>query len=836
MYQAELIIPLAVEGSYSYLVSDELLASYPQLAPGCRVIVPFGAKRYYTAVILRLQPLAEEEAGGQRLRPIEQVLDAQPLVPADQLRQWQWMSYYYCCPMGSVLRVALPSALLPESKTMLLLNEDFVAATPLSELECRLLDLLSAAARPLSIQQLELQLGRRLTQPILHLLSLGALTTEEQLQTKYKPRLERYLRLAEPYRQDEGLLAEAYDALRRAPRQAQLLERFLELHQQAGSSLEEPLHRALLLEHLPQGNAPLKALVDKGILELLELPKSRLRQQLHAEDEAPMTPTNVPPLTAPVTLYWGTSRQGTEDFIVAQTQQALAAGQQVLILSAAAGSIGPHFGLQQRLERLLPDAYYPYHSLLSEALRVETYQRLTSLEEPAVALGTRSAIFLPLPRLGLIIVDEEHEYLYKQQLTAPRYHARDVALWRAHELGAKVLLTSETPSAEVLFHALRGKYQLLRPKPEAAPAPLPQLGVIDLSGLRRSHDMPYGSMISPPLYAEIQRQLTLGRPVLLVQNRRGYAPYILCDSCGSRILCPNCDVSLTYHRARHALLCHYCGHSEALPECCPSCGTDSITTRRGETRPALRQVGYGIERVEEELQRLFPERQILRIDSDTLSSRRRQLEIQQQLERGDVDILIGTQLIKGQDVWRDLGLVAVIQLDAILGYPDFRSEERAFQLLYQLRLRTAQGAHAEPTDFLLQTSSPDSPFLAELRSDDYERFIRKTLVERQELHYPPFWRITYVQLRARDAELLARVGLILHQSLRALLPQGEVSEALVPSVGRVEGFYQRQITVRRPFGCSYSEERVAFTTARAHLYSSYPESRRVQITYDVDPL
>ena len=270
-------------------------------------------------------------------------------MPTDQLRQWQWMSYYYCCPLGSVLRVALPSALLPESKTMLLLNEDFVAATPLSELECRLLDLLAAAARPLSIQQLELQLGRRLTQPILQLLSLGALTTEEQLQTKYKPRLERYLRLAEPYRQDEGLLAEAYDALRRAPRQAQLLERFLELHQQAGSSLEEPLHRALLLEHLPQGNAPLKALVDKGILELLELPKSRLRQQLHAEDEAPIAPPASPPLTAPVTLYWGNSRQGTEDFIIAQTQQALAAGQQVLILSAAAGSIGAHFGLQQRL-------------------------------------------------------------------------------------------------------------------------------------------------------------------------------------------------------------------------------------------------------------------------------------------------------------------------------------------------------------------------------------------------------------------------------------------------------------------------------------------------------
>ena len=309
MYQAELIVPLAVEGSYSYLVSDELLASYPQLAPGCRVVVPFGAKRYYTAVILRLQPLAEEEAGGQRLRPIEQVLDAQPLVPTDQLRQWQWMSYYYCCPLGSVLRVALPSALLPESKTMLLLNEDFVAATPLSELECRLLDLLSAAARPLSIQQLELQLGRRLTQPILHLLSLGALTTEEQLQTKYKPRLERYRRLAEPYRQDEGLLAEAYDALRRAPRQAQLLERFLELHQQAGSSLEEPLHRALLLEYLPQGNAPLKALVDKGILELLELPKSRLRQQLHAEDEAPMTPTNIPPPLQPIRTNDCTSPQ-----------------------------------------------------------------------------------------------------------------------------------------------------------------------------------------------------------------------------------------------------------------------------------------------------------------------------------------------------------------------------------------------------------------------------------------------------------------------------------------------------------------------------------------------
>lgn len=831
-YQAELILPLAVAGTYSYALTEELGSAYPELAPGCRVVVPFGAKRYYTALILSIAPIAPGQ--GKRLKPIEQILDERPLIPEQQLKQWQWMSSYYCCPLGSVLRVALPSALLPESKTMLLLNPDFEASEALPSLAYAILDALHTTARPLDVQQLEQQLGRRLTQPLLQLLSLGAITTEEQLQSKYKPRMERYLRLAEPYRSDEALLSEAYAKLGRAPKQAQLLERFLELIEAEASQEPGIVHRSQLLEYLPQSNAPLKALIDKGLLEQLELATSRLTPSLEPREVLPeVAPAK--PLEQPVSLYWGTSRAASEDFIIAQVQRTLSEGKQVLLLSPSTAASSLRFGLQQRLERLFPGLCYPYHSLLSEARRVETYRRLSEWMEPALVFGTRTAIFLPLPRLGLIIVDEEHEYLYKQQLLAPRYHARDVALWRGHQQGAQVLLCSETPSAEVLFHALRGKYALIRPQTVVDQPPLPVLQLIDLAGLRRSHDMPYGSLISPPLYTRLQQALAEGRPVLLLQNRRGYAPYLLCDQCGERVLCPNCDVSLTYHRARHALLCHYCGHSAELPERCPHCGAHELADKRGELRPALRQVGYGIERVEEELRALFPDKVLLRIDSDTLSSRKRQAEIQQQLDSGRVDILLGTQLIKSQAVWEDLALVAIIQLDALLGFPDFRSEERAFQLLYQLRLRAAAGAQ-QPTDFYLQTASPEHPFVQDLRGDDYERFIMQTLQARQELRYPPFWRMSYIWLRAKDPDLLARVGLLLSQYLKGLLPGELVSDALVPEIGRVEGFYQRRIVVRRPYRVGPSAERAAYEASQAQLLQVYPEASRVQIYFDIDPL
>ena len=831
MLLAEVIIPLAVEGTYSYEVPEALRVNFPELAPGCRVVVPFGTKRYYTGVVRSLV----EEGEPRKVKSVEQILDARPLVSAEVLGLWDWLSYYYVCPLGSVLRVALPSGLLPESKTTLSLNPNFSSDAPLTATEVQVLDTLSSlGGRAVLVDRLEKLLGRRLTNPILHLVALGAVITEEELQHSYRPRLVRYLSLEQRLQEDETALSEVYAGLTRAPRQAMVLESFLRLLEESGQSYSGSLHRSLLLEHLPQSTAPLRALIDKGILKEVLAPKSRL--EMREDEEITQSLPSVPPLEKPVSLYWAKTIRAKEEYLLAQVKQTLQAGGQVLFLTPTVNPTPSSFSFLSRLMRLSAGQTYTYHSLLSEALRVETFTRLSSFTEPALVIGTRAAVFLPLPRLSLVVLDEEQEYLYKQQINQPLYHARDVALWRANQCGAKVLLASTTPSAEVVFHALRGKYALIRDEREdvTSTVSLPRLTPIDLKGLRRSKDMPYGYALSPYIYDRMKAVLEEGKAVLLLQNRRGYAPYLLCNACNARILCPHCDVSLSYHQARGMLLCHYCGYTESLPEACPHCGATEVETKRGRI-PALRQVGYGVERVEEEVQRLFPEQSVVRIDSDSLASRKKQLELQARLESEGADILVGTQLIKGQSVWGEVGLIGVVQLDAVLGYPDFRSYERAFQLLTQLRLRGAEQKGGKP-EFLIQTNDAENTFLSVLEEGDYEAFIRKTLSDREALHYPPFCRMTYIYLKGKDARLLGLVGLHLVRYLRALLPSEQVSEALSPEVGRVDGKYIQRILVRRPLGTSYREERVAFRASLAQLHTTLPESRRVTILFDVDPL
>lgn len=832
MLRVEVIIPLALEGLFSYLVPEELLREAPDFGVGCRVVVPFGGKRYYTGMVFSLW---EDEEGGS-YKQVEQILDARPILSTETLRLWQWMAYYYCCPIGSVLRDALPSGLLPESKTMLLINPEFETTEPLSEVELSILDHLTAQrGKAVSTERLEHLLGRRLTRPLLHLISLGAVLPDEQLQPRYRPKVARYLRLTESYRRDDEALASVFDTLGRAPRQEELLTAFIQGLERTGQTLEGSLHRSMLLDTLPQGDAPLRSLIAKGILEQIEAPQSRLGEHT-LEPELQELP-EVAPLTHPVTLYYTEEASAKEAYILAQIARTLAEGGQVLYLTPSVHSVPSAFGFLQRLAALAPGCYYPYHSLISEAVRVETYMRLSELTSPALVVGTRSAIYLPLPRLRLVIIDEEQEYLYKQQLVAPRYHARDVALWRAHEAGAQVLLASLTPSAEVLFHALRGKYHLLRPERTSSSleeALFPSIETIHLRRLRSLREVAWQHTLTPYLIERIKDTVTRGKKVLLLQNRRGYAPYVHCDACQQRILCPNCDVSLTYHRSRQALLCHYCGHVEPLPEACPHCGATEVTTKQG-MKPALRQVGYGIERVEEELGEQLPSLEVLRIDSDTLASRKKQLELLERIESGSAEILLGTQLIRNQPIWEDLGLIAVVQLDAVLGVPDFRSQERAYQLLHQLRLRTRGTKESLPT-FLLQTNDPETPFVKALREGDYDAFMSEILAEREATSFPPFTRLTHLWLRGKDERLLSSASLVLARYLQALLPGERVTDPQTPHVGRIEGYYLRQIVIRRPFRQSYREEREAFVSAVHQLRLSVPESTRLQIYYDVDPL
>ena len=834
MIRIEVIIPLALEGLFSYAVPEQLIGAMPDFGAGCRVVVPFGGKRYYTGVVFSI----DREAEATTCKEVEQVLDAAPILPAAMLRQWEWMAYYYACPMGSILREALPSGLLPESKTMLSLVENFVAEEALSEAEMYLLDTLGEKGS-MTAEQLERIIGRRLTRPLLRLIELGAIRTEEALQPRYRPKLARYLRLSPEYQTDEGALSSLVEGLARAPRQAELLMAFLHELEATGQDYSGTLHRTALLEAVPKGDASLRALIEKGVLQQVLEPVSRLNQAQNLSSES-LAIADVTPLTHPVTLYYGRTAEDKEAYILGQIAATLERGGQVLYLTPSVHSVPSAAGFMQCLAEVAGANYYPYHTLIGEAVRVETFLRLAQLETPALVVGTRSAIYVPLSRLSLVIIDEEQEYLYKQQLVAPRYHARDVALWRAHQAGAKVLLATLTPSAEVLFHALRGKYQLLRPEESSllsSPASqfvLPSIEAIDLKRLRQIREVEWGHTLTTYLIDEIRSTIARGKKVLLLQNRRGYAPYVTCDACQTRLLCPHCDVSLTYHRTRAALLCHYCGYVTALPEACPTCGATEVMTKVGQ-KPALRQVGYGIERVEEELRERLPAYEVLRIDSDTFSSQKKRMELLEQIESGSAEILLGTQLIRNQPIWEGIGLIAVVQLDAVLGVPDFRSEERAYQLLYQLRLRS-RAPEKDCPRYLIQTNSTEQTFIQSLRTGDYDAFISDVLAEREATNFPPFTRLTHLWLRGKDERLLASASLVLSQYLKGLLPQECVTSPQTPSVARLEGYYLRQIVIRRPFQQSYREERAAFASALQQLRLALPESKRLQIYFDVDPL
>lgn len=834
MIRIEVIIPLALEGLFSYAVPEQLIGATPDFGTGCRVVVPFGGKRYYTGVVFSI----DRDAEATTCKEVEQILDAVPILPAETLRQWEWMAYYYACPMGSILRDALPSGLLPESKTMLSLVENFVAEEALSEGEMYLLDTLGEKGT-MTAEQLERIIGRRLTRPLLRLIELGAIRTEEALQPRYRPKLARYLRLSPEYQTDEGALSSLIEGLARAPQQAELLMTFLHELESTGQDYSGTLHRTALLEAVPKGDASLRALIEKGVLQQVLEPVSRLKQAQNLSSEF-LAIADVTPLTHPVTLYYGRTAEDKEAYVLGQIAATLERGGQVLYLTPSVHSVPSAMGFMQRLAEVAGTNYYPYHTLIGEAVRVETFLRLAQLETPALVVGTRSAIYVPLSRLSLVIIDEEQEYLYKQQLVAPRYHARDVALWRAHQAGAKVLLATLTPSAEVLFHALRGKYQLLRPEESSllsSPASqfvLPSIEAIDFKRLRQIREVEWGHTLTSYLLDEIRSTIARGKKVLLLQNRRGYAPYVTCDACQTRLLCPHCDVSLTYHRTRAALLCHYCGYVTALPEACPTCGATEVMTNVGQ-KPALRQVGYGIERVEEELKERLPAYEVLRIDSDTFSSQKKRMELLEQIESGSAEILLGTQLIRNQPIWEGIGLIAVVQLDAVLGVPDFRSEERAYQLLYQLRLRS-RAPEKDCPRYLIQTNSTEQTFIQSLRTGDYDAFISDVLAEREATNFPPFTRLTHLWLRGKDERLLASVSLVLSQYLKALLPQERVTDPQIPSVARLEGYYLRQIVIRRPFQQPYREERAAFAAALQQLRLALPESKRLQIYFDVDPL
>ena len=611
---------------------------------------------------------------------------------------------------------------------------------------------------------------------------MAAALPSEIIDDNYSAATTQYIQLSPAYlakEAQEQLLGE----LKRAKKQEQLVRDFLRLAQ------NYQVERRMLLEQSGVSGAILRTLIDKGIFLEEERPISRLRQYngeiqqphpLDSQQSRAITEIRESWQEKNVTLLHGVTSSGKTEVYIHLIEEVLQQGKQVLYLVP---EIALTTQLTDRLQAVFGDKLVVYHSKFSNAERVEIYHEVKGDEamrrEARVILGARSAIFLPFSDLGLIIVDEEHEPSYKQQDPAPRYHARSAAIMMAHWYGAKVLLGTATPSIESYHNALSGKYGLVEMKERFQGLQLPQITMIDLQ--RQYHRKEMYGHFADPLVDRIREELTKGKQVILFQNRRGYAPVLQCTKCGEAPKCPNCDVTMTYHKATNSLVCHYCGHSTRIPSKCPKCG--------GE----MRTQGFGTERLEEEIHGLFPEARVARMDLDSTRKKDAYQTIIDQFANHEVDILIGTQMVTKGLHFNDVSLVAVLQADSLLNTPDSRSYEQAFQMLEQVSGRA--GRTGSQGEVMIQTFNPKNPVFEFLKAHDYEGLYRQQIAERELFKYPPYQRLIMMTLRHRDLGRLEAAATLLQQRLQQSFGE-RVSGVIIPSVTKVSNQWVRQIRLR----------------------------------------
>lgn len=813
MFYVDVILPLPLPQLYTYTVNQFVEA-------GCRVIVQFGKKKFYSAIVLKCYDADTPKEG---LKEVTSILDSSPIVLEAQLEFWQWMAHYYMCHLGEVLKAALPSAFKLESETRVRLLPDAVVEERLTPNETKIFDLLSDG-KVYAVSEISKDTG--IANPILvlrQLIDKNMVMVDEHLDKNFVPKSETFVRLNSS---DEQQLHQVIEQLKRAPKQLQMLHYFL--HQAGEIPYSQfSMSARLLLAETGLSASLLKSLEEKGVfvMEKRELSAevttesdfarhislSNAQQQALDEIKTSFVSKNV-------TLLHGVTSSGKTELYIKLISEQLEAGKQVLYLLP---EIALTTQITDRLYAVFGDRLGVYHSRFSDRERAEVWNNLLKNKGCQVVLGVRSAVFLPFTNLGLVIVDEEHESSYKQQDPAPRYHGRNAAIVLASVFQAKTLLGTATPAVETYYNALHGKYGLVVLSERFSGIRLPQIEVVDTKELRRKKIMK-SRIFSPPLLEEMKVRLEKGEQVILFRNRRGFAPYLECKSCSWTPKCHHCDVSLTYHKNANILVCHYCGATYRVEKDCPACKLPS----------GLEVVGFGTERVEEELTEYFPESRIARMDLDTTRSRKSFEKIIGSFSQGETDILIGTQMVsKGLD-FDNVSLVGILQSDSLMNQPDFRSHERAFQMLEQVSGRS--GRKGKQGYVILQTTNPDNSIIKAVCQHDYIRFYNKEIQEREDFHYPPFYRLFHLILKSRDKKQLEEASLIFASILRQNLGQ-RVSGPIEPFVSRIQSLYIRRLMVKIENNLSPSQVRNAMNISIAQL-KKLPSAKNTIIYVDVDPL
>lgn len=821
----DVILPLPLSAAYTYALPEE---RQEVVRPGSRVIVPFGAKKFYTAIVVDVHG---RQPQGYAVKTVWEILDSAPVLLPVQLDFWRWLADYYLCAVGDVYKAALPSGMKLESESKVVVNSEYAGNAVLSEREQRVVTWVSRRSES-TVTQLQKECEDfRVLRVVRSLMDKGVLAMKEEVKRSYKPRTEVHVRLSETYF-DEDKLHELLDGLGRAPKQQSLLLKYLELAG-AGTAfrLRNPkmlaeVGRKALIEAVGGSLAICRALEEKGVLEAYPYEIGRLAHTEVTETigVSPLSEAQVRAFREleeafarhPVCLLHGVTSSGKTEVYIHLIRQMIAEGKQVLYLVP---EIVLTTQLTDRLYRVFGNRMGVYHSKFPDAERVEIWQKQLSEQPYDIIVGVRSSVFLPFRHLGLVIVDEEHEQSYKQQEPAPRYHARNAAIMLARMYGARTLLGTATPALETYYNVRMGKYGLVELTERFGQVRLPEVEVVDIKELQRRRRM--AGPFSPRLLEEMRRALENKEQVILFQNRRGYTPMIECHTCGWVPKCKNCDVSLTYHKGLNQMTCHYCGYTCNVPTRCPACeGTELV------------QRGFGTEKVEDAVHQVFPEAAVARMDLDTTRTRSAYEGILEDFQSGKTDVLIGTQMVtKGLDFER-VSVVGILNADAMLNIPDFRSFERAFQLMAQVAGRA--GRRSRQGRVILQTKSPDLPLIRQVTEHDYFGLYVGQMEERQMFVYPPFCRLIYVYMKHKRADVLDHLAAEMGSRLRQVFGS-RILGPDAPPVARIQLLYIRKIVVKVEPGASLSKVREQLLYLRQNLMA-HPDYRSAQIYYDVDPM
>ena len=779
-----------------------------------RVAVSFGKTKMYTGLVFNIHQTAPTL---YEAKEIHQILDETPLVNELQLKHWQWIADYYMCSLGDVYRASLPSAFLLESETVIYKNDAFVEDAILADDEFLIFEALQHQSQ-LTIHQVADILGKKKVMPIVNqLINKSAIRIKEEIYEQYKPKLVKYVRLHSDYNSDDSL-EKLLEELSRAKKQREAVLGFFQL-----SSTKKPIKAKDLEEKAAVSSTILKSLVDKGVFDFYHIKTDRIQYKGDTNDLKVLNEFQEKALLEiketfkekDVTLLHGITSSGKTEVYTKLIQEVLDEGKQVLFLLP---EIALTTQIITRLQFYFGEQISVFHSKYSMNERVEVWNNVLENKTKArIILGARSSIFLPFSNLGLIVVDEEHETSYKQFEPSPRYNARDAAIVLAKIHKAKILLGSATPSLETYFNAQQNKYGFVEINRRHGNVQLPKIELIDVKEKQRKKEMT--GHFSDRLLKLIQEALDQKEQIILFQNRRGFSPVVECKTCGVSPQCPNCDVSLTFHKFKHELRCHYCNYQRAMPNSCGACGGNTLDNK-----------SFGTEQIELELKKLFPDFKIGRMDLDTTRGKHGYQKIIGAFEAREIDVLVGTQMLsKGLD-FDNVSLVGVLNADTMLNFPDFRAHERAYQMMVQVSGRA--GRSKKQGNVAIQTYNPFHQILQQVSVTNYAEMYKEQLQERWQYKYPPYYRLIKITLKHKDYN---KVDSGVNWLFKALYNSfGEhVLGPTAPAVSRVRNQYIKNIVIKIPPKQNLANTKNHLTKIK-NTFEAVKDFRPIRFIIDVD--